>query len=440
MKKVLFSWLLSTVFLTTINAQYGSERTGYEGDYFSLEGAIEVFKESNSLRNFERNLNRQDAYVNNLDLNYDGEIDYVRVEHRNQGEFHAIILQVAVSRRDIQDIAVIEIERTGNRRAILQIIGDPDVYGEEVIAEPFRADGYSSRGDYDFSRGYVNVFYWPAVQNIMRRDYVTYVSPYRWNYYPTYWSPWRPLAWSVYHPRRVRYFNFCHIVYVHRVVRVHNFYRPNRRFSSFVAQRTVGHRQKFGRTVAHRSFGKQRATFRAPARSNRVATQSRTRSNVNAGNVRRSNVTNRTTSPRNAQVQRNQSGSINRGNSSNTVRNSRASTNNNVNRSNNTRVERNSTNDRNVNRNAPSRTNRAATSSSRSSQSRSNTVTRSTRNSSGSKQGSVRNQNKTKSATTNRSQNRKSTSINRSSSASKKATSASKRSSSTQTKRKGRGS
>jgi hypothetical protein len=306
MKKVIFTWLLSGMILTVINAQYGVERTGYEGDYFSLEGAIELFKESRSINNFERRLNDEDSWVNNLDLNYDGDIDYIRVEHRNQGDFHAIVLQAILGRRDVQDVAVIEIERTGRRTAVLQIIGDADLYGEEVIAEPYNSAGYSARGDYDFSRGYVNVYHWRAVQRIFDRSYVAYVSPYRWNYYPTYWSPWHQHGWSVYHPRRVRYYNHCHIVYVHRVIHVHNFYRPFRSHSIHVAHRARNQRKTYGSSVAHRSNGKRNSTYRAPVRNTKksiVAPRNSLGSRTTSSNGRNKTVSPRSNNSANTRVQ-----------------------------------------------------------------------------------------------------------------------------------------
>ena len=133
MKKIIFSWLLSLIFLSATLAQRGDERTGFDGDFFSLEGAIELFKNSRTISDFERRLNEEDTYVNNLDLDRDGQIDFIRVEHIREGSFHAIVLQVPLNRYDVQDIAVIEIEKTGRRRAMLQIIGDEDIYGDEVI-------------------------------------------------------------------------------------------------------------------------------------------------------------------------------------------------------------------------------------------------------------------------------------------------------------------
>ncbi|MCB9267192.1 MAG: hypothetical protein H6558_19380 [Lewinellaceae bacterium] len=251
MKKLIFCWFLAVVFLTTANAQYGTVRTGYEGDFFSLEGALELFRQSYSLRDFERKLNTQENWVNNLDLDYDGRIDYIRVEHRRQGNFHAIILQALVDRYDVQDVAVIEIEIIGRREAVLQIVGDEGLYGEDVIVEP--VEGYSdSRGGYHSDYGdYVNVYYWKPVQYILGRQYVVYVSPYRWHYYPSWWRPWVQCTWSVFSPRIVIYHRHFHIVHRHRVVRVHNFYRPYRSYSHVVVQRTNKVREKHGKPPVH---------------------------------------------------------------------------------------------------------------------------------------------------------------------------------------------
>lgn len=252
MKKIIFSGLVFTLLLSTAFAQYSTERTGYEGDYFSLEGALDLFKESSTLRDFERKLNTERNWVNNLDLNYDGRIDYIRVEHRRQGDFHAIILQAIVDRYDVQDVAVIELEIIRRGDAVLQIIGDEDLYGEEVYVEP--VEGYSdSRRGYNSDYGdYVNVYYWRPVQYLLGRQYRVYVSPYRWRYYPTWWNPWVQVSWNVFRPRIVVYVNRYHVVRRHRVIRVHNFYRPYRSYCNTVVQRANRVRVRYGREPIYR--------------------------------------------------------------------------------------------------------------------------------------------------------------------------------------------
>src|SRR6185503_18278786 len=114
----------------------GVDSTGLPGDNFSLQGALAMFQKAASPEDFEKLLNSEDNHVNNLDLNNDGEIDYIRVIDNSEKSAHAFVLQVVISEKESQDIAVIEIEKTGDTTAILQIIGDEDMYGEQVIVEP----------------------------------------------------------------------------------------------------------------------------------------------------------------------------------------------------------------------------------------------------------------------------------------------------------------
>jgi len=271
MKKLLVCSLLSFLFLSSY-AQYGDDRSGYDGDFFSLQGALDLFRESSNLRAFERKLNSEKYWVNNLDLNYDGDIDYVRVEHRQQGNFHAIVLQALVDRYEVQDVAVIEIEILRRGEAILQIIGDEDLYGREVVVEP--VDDYA-----DYRRGYhsqygdfVNVYYWRPVQNILDRQYRIYASPYRWQYYPTWWAPRVCLSWNVFRPRVVIYSTRFHIVRRHRLVLVRDFYRPYRSYCPSVLQRTNTVRVRQGRAPIYRTQPSQPR--------NRNANTSRSRSEV----------------------------------------------------------------------------------------------------------------------------------------------------------------
>jgi hypothetical protein len=238
MKKVFLNCLVFLLVLPALSAQYRTERTGYDGDYFSLEGALALFQESRTLEDFERKLNTQDRWVNNLDLDYDGRTDYIRVEHLRKGNFHVIILQALVSRYEKQDVAVIEIELTGRQEAALQIIGDEDLFGQEVIVEP--VIGYAnSRGGYPADyRDYENVYFWPVVQDILRPQYTVYASPYRWQYYPAWWTAWRPLSWNVYNPRVVVYHRNYRMAPRLRSVHAHQYYRPHRSYSNHVVIRT----------------------------------------------------------------------------------------------------------------------------------------------------------------------------------------------------------
>lgn len=233
---------LALLFSINVVQAQNAESSELPGEDLSLEGALELFKKADSPEAFEKMLNEEGSNVNNLDLNDDGEIDYVRVIDNMDNDAHAIVLQVPISEDESQDIAVIEIEKTGKDEAVLQIIGDEDVYGEETIVEPFEAEAKESgkNGPYVMvERIVVNVWGWPAVRFVYAPAYRVWVSPWRWRTYPAYWHPWRPRPFAVWHPLVVVHRPHYHVVTTHRVVRAHAVYAPHRIGSKTVHKRTT---------------------------------------------------------------------------------------------------------------------------------------------------------------------------------------------------------
>jgi len=235
--KIKFNLLLALGLLLSFRPVYGyvpegSDSTGLPGDDFSLEGALELFKKASSPEDFEKMINSENNHVNNLDLNGDGDIDYVKVIDHMDKDVHALVLQVAVSSSENQDIAVIEIEKDGNESAVLQIIGDEEIYGDAIIVEPLGAEEMdkSKKGPSVLEEEVlvVNVWFWPSVRYLYAPIYRPWVSPWYWGHYPGWWRPWRPLGWHVFHPFRVHYRVGYVAVPVHRVVRAHRIYTPVR--------------------------------------------------------------------------------------------------------------------------------------------------------------------------------------------------------------------
>ncbi|HRI58963.1 MAG TPA: hypothetical protein PK228_04555 [Saprospiraceae bacterium] len=263
-------------------SETATDSTGLPGDNFSLQAAIELFKKSESPEDFEKRLNNEDSKINNLDLNEDGEIDYIRVVDNMEGDAHAIILQVAVSEKESQDIAVIEIEKQGNENAVLQIVGDENIYGTQTIVEPFEEEQVKTdknKGPYP-SMGpvivVVNVWLWPCVRVMYRPGYTVWVSPYRWHYYPPWFRPWHPYPYHHYHVYVAPYHAHCHVVTTHRVARAHTVYIPRRTSSTVVHTRTtttVAARGKNGGTTVAK---KTTTTSTAKAQNGRVTQQQTT--------------------------------------------------------------------------------------------------------------------------------------------------------------------
>ncbi len=236
MKTLVVSFVSGLLLLAGVTHARQNVQAEVPGDNFSLEGALELFKKSASPEEFERLLNSEGSKVNNLDLNGDGLIDYVKVIAKQEGNVNIFILQAVVSKNERQDIAVIELEKLADGKAVLQIVGDADIYGIETIIEPtteVRVNAGTTT-----THTVVNVWAWPSVQYIYGPSYSVWVSPWAWTYYPRWWSPWRPVAYVTYHPYWYSYRPYYRICHTPRIVYAHQrMYRPVRTTSVVVYNR-----------------------------------------------------------------------------------------------------------------------------------------------------------------------------------------------------------
>lgn len=245
--KAPLSLLVLLLFASSVNGQdAATDSTGLPGDNFSLQGALDLFKHAKDLESFEQALNEEGGQVNNLDLDGDGHVDYIRVVDHQDGDAHAIVMQVAVSQDESQDVAVIELEKPGDREAEVQIRGAEDLYGPDVIVEPYAEDDavkQPAKGpappDLVRLRVWVNVWAWPCVAWIYSPSFVVWTSPWHWGYYPHWWRPWRPnpyrVFWGWQRPRMVVY----RPVHVCRVVRANAVYMPHARYAPRVRAATA---------------------------------------------------------------------------------------------------------------------------------------------------------------------------------------------------------
>ncbi len=276
-------------------AQYtaAQDSTGLPGDNFSLAGALDMFHKANNTEEFEKLINNPDNNVNNLDLNEDGEVDYIRVIDKQENDTHAIILQDVVSETENQDVAVIELEKTGDNNAVVQIIGDEDIYGQQTIVEPLEQVNATSAtttrattatsAPATRTRVVVNVWAWPAVRYMYAPAYTVWASPWGWRAHPVWWRPWHPVRWHAFYAGYAPYRPHYTVVRVHRVPYAHRVYVPvrttsvtvvNRNRATVTQYRTTravrhpGHKVKTTRTTTtvHHRDGRTRSTTRVRKR------------------------------------------------------------------------------------------------------------------------------------------------------------------------------
>jgi hypothetical protein len=205
--------ILSALMLWTGNqafAQAEEEKLDLPGDNLNLYAVLKLFQQSETLEGFERKLNEENSEINNLDLNGDNQIDYIRVEDSVDGNLHTISLKVAVSDREDQDVAAFYVEKKNDGEIWIQLVGDEDLYGKDYIIEPNSQSGtvaetpnpgYTGNREIqpNVQQDVTYVSNWPVVQFIFVPRYVIWRSPWRWHYYPSYWRPWRPRYWHYYY-------------------------------------------------------------------------------------------------------------------------------------------------------------------------------------------------------------------------------------------------
>ena len=134
-----------------------------------LKVVAKLFAEAKNLEEFETMLNNPDSAFCNLDLNGDGQVDYLRVVETGEGNKRLIVLQAILAKDIYQDVASIYVEKDAADNVSVQVIGDEYVYGANYIIEPV----YVYRPViYDWFWGP----YWCA-----------WNSPWYWGYYPSWW-------------------------------------------------------------------------------------------------------------------------------------------------------------------------------------------------------------------------------------------------------------
>ena len=275
MKKFVITSILLAFFATgsTLMAQNNKEEyLGLPGDNLNLYAVMKLFQQSKTLEEFERNLNDPKTNINNLDLNGDNLVDYIKVYDDVDGDVHNIVLQVAVGPKENQDVAVFTVQRFDNGQVQIQLTGDEELYGKNYIVEPIFDNetagetpnpGYTGNNRTTQSITYirttpVEISGWPLVRFIYMPSYTVWHSPWYWGYNPTYWHPWNPFSWHYYYGYHYYWNNDYYAHYrrwdYHRYSRWNDFYYASKRSYS----PDVNHRIESGTYKATYSHPDQR--------------------------------------------------------------------------------------------------------------------------------------------------------------------------------------
>jgi len=218
-------------------------------DNLDLKAVGIIFGKARNLEEFEQMINDWKNPISNLDLNYDGEVDYLRVLESRDRKNHIIVIQAVLAEDIYQDVATIIVSKKRNK-PVIQIVGDPYIYGRSYIVEPV----------YIYTPFIYSWFWSPS--------YVRWYSPYYWGYYPVYYRHYYCVPYydyfyymrdyySQYHYVSYRYVDRPRYDYVESQVyrdmsrRDYDTRYPNRSFSS----RNASYSNVYSRRDIERSRG-----------------------------------------------------------------------------------------------------------------------------------------------------------------------------------------
>ena len=175
----LFGSLLIVLFIAVGNL-YAQDITTVEAkdadisDNLDLEAVASIFGDAKDLEEFEKKLNDPKTQISNLDLNEDGEVDYLRVVETSKDNTHLVTIQAVIEKDKYQDVATIDVEKDSKGETQVQVVGDVYMYGPGYIVTPVYVHP-----------PVICIWFWGPL-------YSPWYSPFYWGFYPPYYHPWRP--------------------------------------------------------------------------------------------------------------------------------------------------------------------------------------------------------------------------------------------------------
>ena len=201
-----------------------------------LKTVATLFGQAKDLEEFEKMLNNPDSAFSNLDLNGDGNVDYLRVIETADQNRHLIVIQAVLAKDIYQDVASIFVEKDEATQSVtVQVIGDEYVYGTNYIIEPV----------YIYRPVIYDWFWGPS--------WVCWHSPFYWDYWPIWWRPYHCIAHHMYWEHMYWYHHhhpYCSYRTAHHY---HPHYKP---------MRTHVSRSDYATRHPERSFASRHASTR----------------------------------------------------------------------------------------------------------------------------------------------------------------------------------
>lgn len=237
-------------------------------EQISLEGLLDLCRKASNPEELEKSLNDSGSAIHNIDLNDDGNIDYLNVEEAVEENIHMLFIRSEVNNNEFQDIAVIEVEKAGESLAYVRAVADSALFGEELAIEPKDEKELNSGGkggpyfmEVPVKLLRANCWSWPMVRALYLPGYRPWMSPWRLKRLPPWYKPWKPMPPAVFRPRLLPPMAYYKPFPYRRAALAHKLYKMHRRQAKLArmhhrmnkAQR--GHGGRGGRGGARKGRG-----------------------------------------------------------------------------------------------------------------------------------------------------------------------------------------
>ena len=217
MKKNLFLLAVAISLLSQPVFSQATDSTdllGLPGDNLDLYAVLTLFQKSKTIEAFEKSLNDEKTGINNLDLNLDKKVDFIKVTTKKDGDAFTFILQVDVTKTETQDVALILVNKDKSDKVSIQAVGDEDLYGKDYVIEPKGNSSITANPGYTGDNPVtvsvpatttVVVQSAPIVQYVYSPAYVPYYPPYYYGYYPPWFGFATVMAVGIYRHNHYHY-------------------------------------------------------------------------------------------------------------------------------------------------------------------------------------------------------------------------------------------
>ena len=330
MKKYILSFAVVAMSLLNLPAfsQSVADSTllGLPGDNLDLYAVLDLFQKSKTIEEFEKSLNLEKTGINNMDLDLDKKVDFIKVVTKQEKNDFTFILQIAVSETETQDVAVILVSKDKDKKITMQIVGDEDLYGKDYIVELEESStpavtanpGYSGPDTVKIVSAPATtttvVFEQaPIVQYVYSPAYVPYYPPYHYGYYPPYFAAFSVMAIGIYWGSHAHYHHHGYGYHGNTTI-IHNTNNFNNYNRTRNTSNTVNHNKANGNYNRSNSPSTRpstrQSTGASPSTRQSGGTSPSTRQSAGASpSTRQSNVSSQQSRPSSSGASRYSSGS-----------------------------------------------------------------------------------------------------------------------------------